>query len=69
METTTNVLSAVLDVFSQVGTWFGEAISDMTPIFYANNELTLIGVLCVAGLAISVIMLILAMIRSYMRFQ
>lgn len=64
-----NVLSAVLGVFDQVSAWFTTAITNAIPIFYAEGQLTLIGVLSVASLAIAVILMVLAMIRSYLRFQ
>lgn len=67
--TETNALTSVLEVFTQVGEWFVDAITAMTPIFYANGQLTLIGVLATASLAIAVVLLVLAMIRSYLRFQ
>lgn len=69
METTT-VLDAILDVFSNVGTWISEAVNQMTPMFYdASNGLTFLGVLAVAGLAISVVFLILGVIQNFLHFR
>lgn len=63
------VLGAVLDVFSSVGTWLTDSITAMIPMFYAEGSLTFIGILAVAGLAISVCFLLLKVITSFLRFQ
>lgn len=69
METTT-VLDAILDVFSNVGTWISEAVNQMTPMFYdASTGLTFLGVLATAGLAISVVFLILGVISNFLHFR
>lgn len=69
MEATTNVLDAVLDVFNSIGTWIGTSVQSLIPMFYADNQLTFIGVLAVAGLGISVILLIINMIKDFLRFN
>lgn len=67
---TTNVLSDVLEVFTQVGNWFSTAVGNLTPMFYVAGEgLTFLGVLATAGLAIAVILLVLAYIASYLHFR
>lgn len=52
------VLSAVLAVFMAIANWFTEAIPVITAFFYAEGALTFMGVLAVAGLAISVVFLL-----------
>lgn len=67
---TSNVLDSVLEVFSKVGDWFGESIEGIVPMFYnADTGLTFIGVMTVAGLGFSVILLVLNLIKGYLRFQ
>lgn len=63
-----NVLTAVFDVFTAVGDWFATAVESLIPMFYANGELTFIGVMSVAGLGVSIILLILNLIGDYLRF-
>lgn len=53
----TNVLSQILEVFSQVGSWITTAVNNIVPMFYAENSLTFMGVLAIAGLAFSVVFL------------
>lgn len=64
------VLESVLEVFSSIGDWFASAVEGIIPMFYsAETGLTFVGVLTVAGLGFSVILLVLNLIRSYLRFQ
>lgn len=65
-----NVLSAILEVFTSVGAWLSEAVASMIPMFYvAETGLTFIGVLAVAGLAISVAFLLIGVISNFLRFR
>lgn len=65
-----NVLSAILEVFTSVGAWLSEAVTSMIPMFYvAETGLTFIGVLAVAGLAISVAFLLINVISNFLSFR
>lgn len=66
---TTTVLDAVLAVFSSVGDWITNAVADIIPMFYAEGSLTFLGVLAVAGLAFSVIFLVLGIIQNFLHFR
>lgn len=55
-----NVLTAVLAVFMEIANWFTSAIPVISAFFYADGALTFMGVLAVAGLAISVVFLLVA---------
>ena len=64
------VLDKILDVFDAVGTWLQTAVNQMIPMFYdATNGLTFLGTLAVAGLAISVIFLIIGVIQNFLHFR
>lgn len=64
------VLTSVLDVFSAIGTWIASAVADLIPMFYeASTGLTFLGVLAVAGLAFSVIFLIIGIIQNFLHFR
>lgn len=66
----TNVVTAVLGVFTEVGEWFSTAVGNLTPMFYtAENGLTFLGTLAVAGLAVAVILLVLAYIAQFLHFR
>lgn len=69
----TSVLTAILAVFTAIGQWIPTAIQDMIPIFWTAGAdgagtLTFMGVLAVAGLAFSVIFLIIGLIQKFLHF-
>lgn len=64
------VLSSILDVFDAVSTWIGEAVTAVIPMFYSTTDgLTFLGVLAVAGLAFSVIFLVIGIIQNFLHFR
>ena len=68
MTATSTVLSAILEVFTSVGTWITTAVNSFIPMFYANDQLTFLGVLAVAGLAFSVVFLLIGIIQRFLHF-
>lgn len=65
-----NVLESILGVFDKISEWIGNAVTDLLPMFYnTESGLTLIGVLAVAGLAFSVVFLIMGIIQNFMHFR
>ena len=47
---TTNVLDKILAVFDSVSDWLVTAMGNIEPLFYADGNLTFLGVLAIAGL-------------------
>ena len=65
-----NVLEAVLQVFTSIGEWIPGAVTQLLPMFYvAETGLTFLGVLAVAGLAFSVIFLVMGIIQNFLHFR
>lgn len=65
-----NVLESILDVFDAVSTWIQTAVTAVMPMFYsADSGLTFLGVLAVAGLAFSVVFLIIGIIQNFLHFR
>lgn len=68
------ILTSILAVFKSIGSWIVNAVNDMIPIFWTAGSgseagsLTLLGVLCVAGLGFSVIFLIVGLIQRFFHF-
>lgn len=62
------VLESILAVFTAVGGWIVESVSTMIPIFYAEGALTFLGVLAVAGLAFSVVFLLIGIVQKFLKF-
>lgn len=68
MEGISTVISSVLAVFTAVLEWFVSSINVAVGIFWAaETGLTFIGTLAVVGLAIAIVLMLLAMIRSYLK--
>lgn len=69
------VLDSVLDVFTSIGTWFSEFVPTLFSLFWTagpNGEggsLTFLGVLAVAGLAFSVVFLVIGLIQNFLHFR
>lgn len=66
----TNVLGDVLEIFTGIGTWIVTQVQAMIPMFWAaEGGLTFLGVLAVAGLAFSVIFLVIGIIQNFLHFR
>lgn len=66
----TTVLDSILDVFGAVGDYISTAVTDLVPMFYTPEAgLTFLGVLAVAGLAFSVVFLIIGVIQNFLHFR
>lgn len=70
------VLTAILAVFTSIGQWFGTAFNNLIPIFWqapaesgGAGTLTFMGVLAVAGLAFSVVFLLIGIVQRFLKFQ
>lgn len=64
-----SALTVVLAVFSAMAEWFSEAIPTVISLFYAEGALTFLGVLAVAGLAVSVVFLLMGVISNFLHFR
>lgn len=64
-----DIINTMLGVFSSVSTWFVDALGDVTTLFYADGNLTFIGSLAIAGLALSMVTWIIATVRSYLQLK
>lgn len=65
-----DVLTAVLAVFTAIGDWISTAVLDLVPMFYvADTGLTFLGVMAVAGLAFSVVFLMVGLISKFLKFR
>ena len=65
------VLEKILEVFSGIGTWIADSVTDLIPMFWnsADSTLTFLGVLAVAGLSFSVVFLIIGLIQNFLHFR
>lgn len=68
--TVSTVLDSILEVFTTIGEWIPGAVTNLIPMFYsAEAGLTFLGVLAVAGLAFSVVFLVMGLIQNFLHFR
>ena len=63
------IQTGIFNIFGKIGNWITEAINNVTAMFWANGSLTFIGVLAVGALGISVILLLIRLISSFLAFR
>lgn len=65
------VLASVISVFSEIAKWIGDGMNELIPIFWdaEGAQLTFFGTLAVAGLAFSVIFLLLGIVSGFLHFR
>lgn len=64
-----NIIEAITDVFSSIAGWIPDAISSLTPVFWLpETGLTFMGTLAVAGLAVSIVFLMMGIIQRFLHF-
>lgn len=61
-------MDAILSVFMRIAEWIGEAVQSVIPMFWDEGSLTFLGVLAVAGLAFSVVFLLIGIIQRFLHF-
>ena len=63
-----NIIESMTNVFDSIGDWFVTAVTDVSSLFFVpETGLTLLGTLAVIGLAISIVMLLLNVVKSFRR--
>lgn len=66
----TNIVSAITGVFTEMAEWFTSIIPSVMSLFYVpETGLTVLGVLAIASLGISICLLVVNIISSFLRFQ
>lgn len=61
--------TGIFNIFGNIGNWITNAISNLTSMFWANGSLTFIGVLAVGGLGISIVLILIRLISSFLAFR
>lgn len=65
-----DIVTAILAIFTAIGEWIVSTVPAMMPLFYtAEAGLTFMGVLAVAGLAFSVVFLLIGIIQRFLHFR
>lgn len=67
--TTGGIITAITAVWDAIFTWLIGAVTDVMPIFYSAEGLTLLGVLALVALGISVFFLIMGLIQNFLHLR
>lgn len=64
------IVTAVLAVFTAIGTWISDTIPTFVPIFYsAETGLTFVGVTLLMSLGFSVVFLLFGVLQRFFTFR
>lgn len=64
------IIEAILALFTDISEWLVATIPSLMSMFYvAETGLTFLGALAVAGLAISVVFLLIGIIQNFLHFR
>lgn len=67
------LLTVILNVFSEVGLWIIDMLTSMEGLFWTVTDgavqLTYVGILSICGLAFSVVFLIIGVLQRFLRFK
>lgn len=64
------IINSILELFTDISEWLVTTIPSLMEMFYvAETGLTFLGALAVAGLAISVIFLLIGVIQNFLHFR
>lgn len=64
-----DIITSILGVFSGISTWFTDSLESVVSLFYTEGGLTFLGATAVAGLGISVVLLVINLVKSFIRFK
>lgn len=65
----TTPIAALLAILMEVVEWFSGAVNAIVPIFWADNQFTFVGAITGVGVGFAITLLVVAMIRSLIRFE
>lgn len=64
-----NIIETIFAVFTAIIDWFVESIASVTSIFYGAEGLTFLGVLALCALGIAIVLMLVNLVKSYLRFR
>lgn len=66
-----SMVSQITDVFEGLGVWIADNFGNVMLVFYdtSTSQLTLLGILAVAALAVSVFFLLMSIVQNFLHFR
>lgn len=63
-----NVVTAITSIFSAIGTWITDSLTDLQSVFWSNDGLTFLGTLAILGLGMGIVFLLIGLIQKFLKF-
>ena len=63
------MIGAITETWTAVMTWITTALSSVQTVFYAENELTFLGVLAVISVAIGIAFLVIGVVQNFLKLR
>ena len=63
------MVGSITSVWTEVMTWITTSISSVQTVFYAENELTFLGILAVITVAVGLSFLIIGVIQNFLKLR
>lgn len=63
------MVSAITTVWTDIMTWITTSLSSVQAVFYAESNLTFLGVLAVISVAIGVAFLVIGVIQNFLKLR
>lgn len=63
------MIGAITETWTAVMTWITTALSSVQTVFYAENDLTFLGVLAVISVAIGIAFLVIGVVQNFLKLR
>ena len=63
------MIGAITETWTAVMTWITTALSSVQTVFYAENQLTFLGVLAVISVAIGIAFLVIGVVQNFLKLR
>ena len=63
------MIGAITETWTAVMTWITTALASVQTVFYAENNLTFLGVLAVISVAIGIAFLVIGVVQNFLKLR
>lgn len=63
------MIGAITETWTAVMTWITTALASVQTVFYAENQLTFLGVLAVISVAIGIAFLVIGVVQNFLKLR
>lgn len=63
------MLTKILEIWTGIMNWFTTSATSISSLFYANDTLTIFGVLAIIGVGISIVLLLVNLVKDFLQLR